>query len=104
MSLQSQNGDIIPATVQKITAKEVICDINHPLAGLHLRFKGQVEGVREATEQDKIEYMRQMTGGCGGDCGGCGGGCGSNCDDGNCDCEGGNCGNGGGKNGGCCCK
>lgn len=93
--LQNQNGDIVPSTVQKITAKEVFCDINHPLAGMHLHFKGQVEEVREATEQDKIEYMRQMTGGCGGDCGGCGGGCGSNCEGGDCDgngCKGGGCG------------
>ena len=93
--LQNQNGDIVPSTVQKITAKEVICDINHPLAGMYLHVKGQVEEVREATEQDKIEYMRQMTGGCGGDCGGCGGGCGSNCDGGDCDgngCKGGGCG------------
>jgi len=77
--------------VQKITAKEVVCDANHPLAGMYLRFQGKVEEVREATEQDKIEYMRQMTGGCGGDCGGCGK-----------DCGGGDCGSG--CEGGCGCK
>lgn len=89
--LQNQNGDIIQSTVQKITAKEVVCDANHPLAGMYLRFQGKVEEVREATEQDKIEYMRQMTGGCGGDCGGCGK-----------DCGGGDCGSG--CEGGCGCK
>ena len=82
--LQNQNGDIIQSTVQQITAKEVICDVNHPLAGMYLRFKGKVEEVREATEQDKIEYMRQMTGGCGGDCSGCGSDCGGGCEGGNC--------------------
>ncbi len=95
--LQNQNGDIVPSTVHKITDKEVFCDMNHPLAGMYLRFRGKVEGVREATEQDKIEYMRQMTGGCGG-CGGggCGGGdCGGGCG------EGGNCGEDGC---GHCCK
>lgn len=95
--LQNQNGDIIQATVQKITDKEVVCDVNHPLAGMYLCFKGKVEEVREATEQDKIEYMRMMTGGCGG--GNCGGGCGGNCD-GGC---GGGCGESGNCGGGGCC-
>ena len=94
--LQNQNGDIIQATVEKITATEVVCDVNHPLAGMTLHFVGSIQEVREATEQDKLAYMRQMTGqfesGCGGGCGGnCGGGCGGNCGgdcNGNC---GGNC-------------
>ena len=95
--LQNQNGDIIQSTVQKITAKEVICDVNHPLAGMYLRFKGKVQEVREATEQDKIEYMRQMTGGgCCGNCGGCGSDCGGSCESGECE--------GGCKGGGCCGK
>lgn len=97
--LQNQNGDIIQATVQKITENEVVCDVNHPLAGMTLHFVGKIQEVRDASEQDKLDYMRQMTGhfegGCGGGgChgGGCGGNCGGNCDDGNC---GGNCGEGG---------
>lgn len=105
--LQNQNGDIIQATVQKITNTEVVCDVNHPLAGMTLHFVGSIQEVREASEQDKLEYMRQMTGqfetncghggGChGGGChgGGCGGNCGGDCG-GNCD---GNCG------GDCHCK
>lgn len=93
--LQNQNGDIFQSTVQKITDKEVVCDVNHPLAGMFLRFQGKIDEVREATEQDKIEYMRQMTGGgCGGNCeGGCGGDCGSDCGE--------NCGGGGCDNCGC---
>ncbi len=94
--LQSQNGDIVQSTIQQVTANEVVCDINHPLAGMFLRFAGKVEEVRQATEQDKIEYMRQMTGECGG-CGGCGGnGCGG--------CEGGKCEGEGKCDGGCGCK
>jgi len=74
--LQNQNGDIIQATVQKITQDEVVCDVNHPLAGMTLHFVGHIHDVREATEQDKIDYMRQMTGHVEGGCGGChGGGC-----------------------------
>ena len=51
--LQSQNGDIVPATVQQITAKEVVCDINHPLAGMFLHFKGKVEEVVAAAAANK---------------------------------------------------
>lgn len=97
--LQNQNGDIIQATVQKITDTEVVCDVNHPLAGMTLHFVGRIQEVRDASEQDKIDYMRQMTGhvecGCGG--GGChGGNCNGDC--GNCGgeghCGGGHCGGG----------
>ena len=81
--LQNQNGDIIQATVQKITKTEVVCDVNHPLAGMSLHFVGHIHEVREASEQDKIDYMRQMTGHV--ECGGCGGGChGGGCGGGNC--------------------
>jgi len=95
--LQNQNGDIIQATVEKITDTEVLCDVNHPLAGMTLHFVGEIVEVRETTEQDKKNYMQQMTGhvecGCGGSCGGncgsCGeGGCGGNCDGGSgCNCH-----------------
>lgn len=94
--LQNQNGDIIQATVEKITDTEVVCDVNHPLAGMTLHFVGEIVEVRDTTEQDKKNYMQQMTGhvegGCGGscgsNCGGCGGGCGGNCNCGtDCDCH-----------------
>ena len=92
--LQDQDGNIHPSTIHEITRDTVICDANHPLAGMTLHFVGHIQEVREATEQDKIEYMRQMTGHveghCGGGChgGGChGGGCNGNCGDSN-DCHG----------------
>ena len=94
--LQNQNGDIIQATVEKITDTEVVCDVNHPLAGMTLHFVGEVVEVRDTTEEDKKRYMQQMTGHaechCGGGCGGghCSGDCGT-CGDGNC----GSCGEGG---------
>ena len=59
--LQNQNGDIIQATVEKITDTEVICDVNHPLAGMTLHFVGEVVEVRDTTEEDKKRYMQQMT-------------------------------------------
>lgn len=93
--LQNPEGEMIQSEIVKITDKEVICEVNGnaPLAGMFLHFVGTVHNVREATEQDKLAYMRMMTGqfegGCGG--GGChGGGCGG-CQGGNCEgnCEGG---------------
>lgn len=97
--LQNEKGDIIQATVEKITDTEVVCDVNHPLAGMTLHFVGEIVEVRDATEEDKKRYMQQMTGqvscNCGGGCGGgsCSGNCGS--------CGDGNCGDGGCGGGGC---
>ena len=82
----------------------VVLDLNHPLAGCDLNFKGTVEECREATNEEISQLINQLAGhGCGGCGGGChsgDGGCGS-CGDGGC----GNCGDGGCGNcgdGGCC--
>lgn len=99
--LQNQNGDIIQATVQKITDKEVICDVNHPLAGMTLHFVGTIQEVRETTEEDKLAYMRQMTGHVEGGCGGCGGGSCDSCGEGGCGHGEGDCNCGHGEEG-CC--
>lgn len=75
--LQNQDGQIINATVQAITADAVTCDVNHPMAGMTLHFTGTVADVHEPTEEDKKMYMQQA---CGGDCGcGCEGGCDDGC-------------------------
>ena len=89
LPLQNQNGEIMQSEIIEIKKDEVICkiDFNAPLAGMTLRFVGKILEVREATEADKIEYMKQMTGeaschcggGCGGNCGECGKECGGNC-------------------------
>lgn len=82
LPLQNANGEIMQSEIIRVEKQQVICrlDLNHPMAGMTLHFVGKILEVREATEQDKIEYMRQMTGsascGCGGGCGGCQGGCG----------------------------
>lgn len=88
--LQNQAGDIIQATVNKITDNEVICDVNHPLAGMTLHFIGEIQEVREPNDEDKKAYMNATCNvesecGCGschgGDCNGnCGGNCGGSCD------------------------
>ncbi|MDE6792786.1 MAG: FKBP-type peptidyl-prolyl cis-trans isomerase, partial [Muribaculaceae bacterium] len=61
-------------------------DFNHPFAGLTVTYKGEVDEVRDATQEELHPVS-----GCGGGCGGCGGSCGSDSDCGD-NCEGGSCG------------
>lgn len=94
LPLQNAEGEIMQSEIVRVEKQQVICriDLNHPLAGMNLHFVGTIGEVRDATEEDKIEYMRQMTGQvsgccgggcgggqCGGNCGGCGGDCGGDC-------------------------
>lgn len=80
--LMDNEGNRINAQVVSITDAHVKVDLNHPLAGENLHFKGSVIEVREATEQELAALMG------GGGCGSCGcgdGGCGSGeCDDDSC--------------------
>lgn len=82
--LMDNEGHRINAQVVSVTDTHVKVDLNHPLAGETLHFKGSVLEVREATEK---ELAALSGGGCGsGGCGSCGcddGGCG----DGGCDTE-----------------
>jgi FKBP-type peptidyl-prolyl cis-trans isomerase SlyD len=72
--LMDNEGNRINAQVVTITDTHVKVDLNHPLAGETLHFKGSVLEVREASEKE-LEAL--MGGGCGSGCG-CGdGGCGS---------------------------
>lgn len=77
--LQNEDGNHFLGRVLDITADKVRIDLNHPLAGKTLRFKGTVEESREATQED-IQQLYGDNGceGCGGECGddNCGGGCG----------------------------
>ena len=85
--LQNEDGQRFYGRVVEIGADKVKVDLNHPLAGETLHFKGQVLENRPATNKE-IEMMLPHCGGCGGGCGSCGGDCGGDCG-GNC---GGNCG------------
>lgn len=72
--LMDNEGNRINAQVVTITDTQVKVDLNHPLAGETLHFKGSVLEVREASAKE-LEAL--MGGGCGSGCG-CGdGGCGS---------------------------
>jgi FKBP-type peptidyl-prolyl cis-trans isomerase SlyD len=72
--LMDNEGNRINAQVVTITDTQIKVDLNHPLAGETLHFKGSVLEVREASAKE-LEAL--MGGGCGSGCG-CGdGGCGS---------------------------
>ena len=88
--LQNEDGNRFNGVVLAITDQKVKIDLNHPLAGKTLNFKGVIEESREATAEE-ISKMAQMLSGEGG-CGGCNGSCGEGgCNNGSCG-EGG-CGN-----------
>lgn len=88
--LMDSNGNRLQALVLSVTDTHVTVDLNHPLAGENLYFKGKVLDVREATEEELNAIFNTGCGGCSG--GGCnngecgdhdnhdGCGCGGNCD------------------------
>ncbi len=67
--LMDSEGNRMNAQVISVGPEKIKVDLNHPLAGETLHFKGKVLEVRDATEEE----LAAMTGG------GCGCGCG--CDD-----------------------
>lgn len=95
--LMDNDGNRVNAQIVTVNDTHVTVDLNHPLAGENLHFKGTVLDVREATEK---ELAALMGGGCG-----CGSSCGgedSNCGEGGCGGEG-NCGSNDKENGSCGC-
>lgn len=99
--LQNENGQQYISTVVAVGENDVTVDLNHPLAGKTLHFKGNVIENHEATEEEVKEFIQSIHGGCGGGChGNCGGNCGDcggdcNCGDGDCNCGDGECNCGG---------
>ena len=109
--LQNEDGNRFLAKVVSVDNSKVRVDLNHPLAGKTLNFKGHVVEAREATNEEIQGLINRMSGeGC------C---CGGHHDDGECchghDHEGGCCGHHhdhkeggchghGHKEGGCCHK
>ncbi len=71
--LVDSEGNRLNAQVLDVNDSYVKVDLNHPLAGENLHFKGEILEVREATEEDINNFLGHN--GCG-----CGDGC--NCDDG----------------------
>lgn len=50
-----ETGDVLIFRVTDIADGKAVVDANHPLAGMKLRFKAKVDGVREA-EESEIEH------------------------------------------------
>lgn len=90
--LMDSEGHRLNAQVVEVTDTHVKVDLNHPLAGENLHFKGSVLEVREATDSELASVFGGHSCGCGS--GGCGdSSCGDGgCGDGGCDDEG--CGSG----------
>ncbi len=97
--LQNEENQRFMAQVVAIKEDKVKVDLNHPLAGKTLKFKGTVIESHNASQEEIMALMNQMNnhscgGGCSGGCGSCGnGGCGScgddgcgSCDEGGCSC------------------
>jgi len=77
--LMDSEGNRVNAQIVSVSDSHVKVDLNHPLAGENLHFKGSLLEVREATEK---ELAALMGGGCGSGCG-CGDG---GCESGSCGC------------------
>lgn len=83
LPLQNEEGMRFLGKVLDISDTQVTIDLNHPLAGKDLTFKGSIVESREATNEEIEKMINRMSGGCG--CGGdCGGGCGGGGCDGGC--------------------
>ena len=94
--LQNEEGRRFYGRVAEIGQDKVKVDLNHPLAGETLHFKGTVLENRPATTDEIQQLVNHMSGGCKGNCSGCGGGCGEE------GCGGNGCKDGDKKGKGCC--
>ena len=95
--LVNADGNRFQGLVLEVKEEVVIIDLNHPLAGKELHFKGSVVTSREATDAEVTSLIKMMSGegGCG-----CGCGCEGDCE-GGCSSEGCSCGD---HDHGCGCK
>ncbi len=81
--LQNADGNHFYGHVLEINDTTVKMDLNHPLAGETLNFKGKVLESREATNAEIQGMINRLAGGgCSCGCGSCGGDCGGDCGDG----------------------
>ena len=77
LPLINADGMRFQGLVLELKDNTVIIDLNHPLAGKDLHFKGQVVTMRDATNEEIQALINHEGCNCGGHCeGGCEGGCG----------------------------
>lgn len=60
--LQNQDGNRFLGRVLEVGDDKVTIDLNHPLAGKTLHFKGTVAENRTATEQEMVQWISKMGG------------------------------------------
>jgi FKBP-type peptidyl-prolyl cis-trans isomerase SlyD len=70
--MQDSEGHRLSGVVKTIDADTVTMDFNHPLAGSHLFFKGEVTEIRQATEEELTHGHAHYENSCEG-CDSCGG-------------------------------
>ena len=86
--LQNEQGDMFWATIVKVGVQEVSVDLNDPLAGIPLLFRGTVLENREATVEEIARTAQMLSGeGCHCGCGCDHDGHGCDCDDHDCGCH-----------------
>ena len=77
LPLVNADGNRFQGLVLEVKEGTVVIDLNHPLAGKDLHFKGQIVTMRDATNEEIQALINHEGCNCGGDCeGGCEGGCG----------------------------
>lgn len=87
--LQNEDGNRFNGVVLEIGDSKVKIDLNHPLAGKILNFKGEITESREATAEEVAGMAKLMSGESHGGCSGCNGHCGEGeCGEGHCGGEG----------------
>lgn len=67
--LQNEDGNRFTGKVMEIADDNVKIDLNHPLAGLTLRFTGEILETREATIEEMTRLAKLISGECGCGCG-----------------------------------
>jgi FKBP-type peptidyl-prolyl cis-trans isomerase SlyD len=75
--MQDGEGHRLTGVVKSIDTESVTMDFNHPLAGNHLFFKGEITDIRHATDEELAHGHAHQQNNCE-DCAGCGseeGGC-----------------------------
>jgi FKBP-type peptidyl-prolyl cis-trans isomerase SlyD len=62
--MQDSAGNRLTGVVKAVNEKNVTMDFNHPLAGQHLYFKGEITEIREATEEELHHGHAHYPGSC----------------------------------------
>ena len=75
--MQDADGHRLTGVVKSVGSDSVTMDFNHPLAGNHLFFKGEIQDIRQATEEELTHGHAHYEGSCDScdHCGGEGGHC-----------------------------